>query len=715
VRNLENWKELLRNAAETGEPLALGPADPDKAALWGPSRCIPAEALRQVLLSCGDFAVDPRGLTISGARFEDRLDLANVVFPHPLCFKDCSITGQIDLCGAALKELSFTGTHTAGIDLDGAEITGDLLAKGLCARGEVRALGCQIGGQLILNDAELHNIKGDALSLDGAKINGDVVAQRLQVVGTFRAVGVQIGGQLNLISAGIIPGNFKALTLDGAKIAGDVFATGLKTNGGIRALGVQIGGGVNLVRAYLFNPRGDALQVDRAQITRDLFANDLVAVGAVRALGAQIGGRFELGGANAEIRNPGRDALRVDGAKINGGFYAGGLRTYGAVRAFDAVIGEELNLVQAQLRNPSGDALNLDGTKITGGVDARKLVAEGSVRLVGVHIDAELNLEGAILTKANRVAMSLGEVIAGGYSLSLRGAVVSGDVSVRHLIANAEVRAPGARLGGVLDLRGALLNNPSGVALNLTSASIKRLTLGSLDDPALLGVCVDGVVSLYGAEITNLCTDANPPGPLVATGWKLTDIEGPLRSDRDAAQRWLEKSTQWSAQPWHALAGVYERNGEPAAGKKLRFEAARKVTRHAEFPAKIPRIINGAVIGYGYYPLRTAFWLPIVVLIGCLLILINRNDFVSNQDVVKAAANSYLEQTHSKPPAEPVLNPIVYTLSALLPTAVGTATSEWTVRPGAAWLTGVFIVLKLVAWVLVALFLAGISGLLRKD
>jgi hypothetical protein len=47
-----------------------------------------------------------------------------------------------------------------------------------------------------------------------------------------------------------------------------------------------------------------------------------------------------------------------------------------------------------------------------------------------------------------------------------------------------------------------------------------------------------------------------------------------------------------------------------------------------------------------------------------------------------------------------------YTLSALIPTAVGNATSDWTVRADATWLSIGLTMLKLTTWILTALLLA---------
>jgi len=124
------------------------------------------------------------------------------------------------------------------------------------------------------------------------------------------------------------------------------------------------------------------------------------------------------------------------------------------------------------------------------------------------------------------------------------------------------------------------------------------------------------------------------------------------------------------------------------------------------------RLSYGALVGHGYYPLLAGFWLAMAILAGSIIVATNRVDFVPNRDPANSAAIAYLQQTHNPIPTQTPLKPVNYTLSALLPTAVGNAASDWTVRADATWLSFGLTVLKLTAWVVTALLLAGVTGLL---
>jgi uncharacterized protein YjbI with pentapeptide repeats len=697
-----------------------------------------------------DGAVEATGIQIGGKLHLHKARLRNAN-GNALNLDNAEITGDVSAGGLeAFGEIDATGIQIGGqlhlhkarlrnangnaLNLDNAEITGSVSAGGLEADGEIGVTAVSIGGHLDLDKARLRNADGNALSLDNSEITCNVSAVSLKADGKVDAAAVYIGGDLKLREARLRNADGDALVLDNAEITGDVLARGLEADGGIDALGADIGGQIDLSGAKLRKPGAQALVLDNAEITGDVVAVSLKADGKVDAMGVHIGGRLDFSG--AKLRNADGDALNLDFAHVTGGVFAEGLEADGAVHAIAAHVGGKLGLSGAKLRNANGMALNLKRAEITGDLSAADMEANGELCAVAIQIRGQIKLSGARLRTAGEAALtSAGEVIRGGCALSLARAEITGNVLAVGLEAQGEVRATVARLGGRLDLREAKLRNPEGNALNLESASIKQLTLGPKDpkDIDIAGargpVDITGKVRLYRAAITDLVTDANPPSPLVATGWEVTDIHGPLRSDWKAAQHWLETTAdETSVQPWHALAAVYERNGEPAGARRLRFAAARKVTRQSPPPTKILRGIYGAVVGYGYYPLLAGFWLVMVVLAGTIIVDTNGADFVPTRPATASSpALADAEQADKPNPAPitgqtpcsshpnyPCLTPFTYTVSALVPT-FGMATSDWTIRSDATnWLTIALPLLKLTAWALTALLLAGVTGFLQK-
>jgi hypothetical protein len=292
-------------------------------------------------------------------------------------------------------------------------------------------------------------------------------------------------------------------------------------------------------------------------------------------------------------------------------------------------------------------------------------------------------------------------------------------------VAIGQVRAPGANIGN-LTTDGAELSNPDKVALSLESSVITTLLL----TPAR----VDGTIKLTRATITDLRTpsDGPPSGRLVATGWQITDVHGLIRTDRLTATRWLKSTPPahgFTAQPWHVLAAVYDRNGQPTDARRLRFTAANQTTKHGPWSAKPLRWIYLLVAGHGYYPIAAAFWLAGALLLGIFIANVNTEHFIPTD---RAAANktaaAYASGSRTSAPQPitaadscdrypdyPCFNPINYALAGVVPPATGVTKADWTISSDApATLSFSIPALRTFAWIFTAILLAGVTGLLRK-
>jgi hypothetical protein len=201
-----------------------------------------------------------------------------------------------------------------------------------------------------------------------------------------------------------------------------------------------------------------------------------------------------------------------------------------------------------------------------------------------------------------------------------------------------------------------------------------------------------------------------------------------------AAAEWLSgtgsgENSEFVAQPWHELASVYDRNGQPADARWLGREAARGVTRTSRPGPKLVRWIYGALTGHGYYPLRAAFWLVLVVLVTMSIVATHRADFAptaTNRAAWKpnVPASQSAEPITGATPCDQLkdpatcLNPVLWSFDNVLPGTLATGQAAvWT--PNAAqgwsqWVPYTLGALKLLSWILVALLLAGVTGLLRK-
>lgn len=509
------------------------------------------------------------------------------------------------------------------------------------------------------------------------------------------------------------------LRLDGARIGADLALCGLISTGEVCAVGAHIGGHLDLQGATLTNPDGCALDLADVQITGGADLEQLTATGEVRAVGTHIGGALNLQGAT--LTNPGGDALVLYNTRIDGGADLEQLTATGEVRAIGTHIGGAFDLEGATLTNPGRNALTLHNTRIHSGAFLNRLNATGEVRAIGAQIGGQLNLQGATLTNP------------GGDALVLSNARVKGGAFLKRLTATGQVRLDSAHIGADLDLQDASLANPNGHALLGQRLRVARLFL---DD----SLSVEGSVDLTGAQITDLSTGVHAPGPLIATGWQVLDLHGGLRTSPKAAARWLASAPQFTAQPWHELAQVYDRNGQTRDARYLRVSAARLQTAHAPWWAKPPRWAYGLLVGYGYIPLLAAAWL-LAALFGAWLITSTHQSSFSPSNLASlgsglTASTSNFQKTppdfstaNEKPLTAATVTgattcqqlrgnyscfrPLLYSLDVVLPPTVATGQSTaW--APTRAWIAYTLTTLRTFGWLLTALLIAGVTGLLRK-
>ena len=426
--------------------------------------------------------------------------------------------------------------------------------------------------------------------------------------------------------------------------------------------------------------------------------------------------------------------LSLDGARVPGNVDLKHLTASGKVRAIGAHIGGHLDLDDATISNTAGEAMCLDMARVDDGVFLTRLKATGEVRAVGAHIGASLGLEGAILTNKEGAILTNKEGEALRCALILDMARIDGSAFLKGLTATGHIRALHAQIGGQLVLAGATLTYEVVDVLNVQETEVSTLGLRRMGRlPSLL--------LLRGAQVGTLVVDAKTPdgglpGVLIAAGWRVTDMQGVIRDDRGAAAAWLDTALDHVSQPWHELAAVFERNGQPADARWLRWQAARRITRAAPRNSKPIRCVYGALVGYGYYPLLAAVWLLLALGTTTALTEAHREAFTPTMPAAAALPTAPTSTpgppaaptvTPGAPPASitgdtpcrqlaptyPCLQPGLYALDTELPAAPGGQSSAWRVTAG-GWLPWALTGLRAFAWIMTVLLLAGVTGLLRK-
>ncbi|HVQ97143.1 MAG TPA: hypothetical protein VMU51_39375 [Mycobacteriales bacterium] len=193
--------------------------------------------------------------------------------------------------------------------------------------------------------------------------------------------------------------------------------------------------------------------------------------------------------------------LRLRGARIVGRLDLDGLRTGVWFSLHDCDVVEPIRMRGAEL-----PLLDLNGCRING-LDAENtristvvLLSDGfastrTISLLGASLGGKLDLGGARLDGNGGTALAAtGLQVAGSAYLNC-GLVATGAGP------NATVRLVGARIGGLLSLREARIDNPDGVALNADSIQVTdMLTLAGAAE--LSGEGEHGAVRLVAARIS---------------------------------------------------------------------------------------------------------------------------------------------------------------------------------------------------------------------
>ena len=219
--------------------------------------CIRAELIRFLMLGGDDLhPIHETGVTVIGGWISGQLDLRQARCDRYLNLRYCNFERSPVLASSRLAGLTLAGCSTPGLSADGMVVAGDVfLSAGFSARGEVRLLGAQIGGSLGCGGGQFSNADpagtpiGDALSADRMVVTGSVFLNRgFSARGAVRLLGAQIGGNLdcgggrfdNVDPAGTPIG--KALSADRMVVTGSTFFRDATVKGPIGLANAVVGG-----------------------------------------------------------------------------------------------------------------------------------------------------------------------------------------------------------------------------------------------------------------------------------------------------------------------------------------------------------------------------------------------------------------------------------------------------------------------------------------
>jgi len=464
---LNDAETRLVAAAARGEMLTL---DPDASVADRTIR----PAVIEALMRGHATRLTSRGLRVQWAVVDGVLDLSAVgseETPAPplvlwganvLAEGEAAVNLRLDIGGAALAELDLRGSRltqiaaadlvvrrrcvltrllaTEGLNFDSAQIGSHAILDGLAVQGEARFAGAKIGGQFIARaGASMIGVNGQALVCDRMSVGGNVFLDGANIAGEVRFCDAEIGGQFSARAGTTISRvDGYALNCDGISVTGAVFLDGSTIAGEVRFLGAQIGGQFNASAGVTIScANGYALNCDGMLVEGDVFLNGATITGTVRFLGAEIGGQLTCL-AGTTISRPNGQALNFYTAVVRGGVFLRGTVITGATQFSEAEIGRAFDLGSATLGRMNGQGMRISGDlRLFRFEDGEPTVLSGPLRLERTVIDGALLLHATVLkpdpNDREQIALSLEHARIG---------------------ARLEVQALPPETRGVIDLRG---------------------------------------------------------------------------------------------------------------------------------------------------------------------------------------------------------------------------------------------------------------------
>ncbi len=594
----------------------------------------------------------PAVTALGGVAISGRLDLEGVELKRSLSFFDCRFDDDIVLRDARLGTLNLQGCALRALRADRALVEGSLMLRETSWSGECRLVGAAIKGDLDLSDAKF----------------GAVSAARVRCDGAILLAGVR-GSSVDLAEATAGRGLFAAKAALGgtAKTAALVLANA-RVAGSVELEGATLGGA------------GAALWAPNCQIADNLILRGARVHGVVRLRNGAIGGSLNCDGARFDSPPPDGVVLDLEHATIGSyAFIRYGAVVEGGIRLYNARLGGNLELIGATLEHRTGIALEAGLLRVGGDV----VVTDGKEEDRPDSPVARTRIVGDVLFSQARI---------------------EGSVYVRGTDFIARAPDPKRPLPAVRFNRATVRG---GIEFGSTSFG-------------------DVVLNLHNARIGVLADEAASwpaPGRLRLNGFEYERIGGKAPTDAASRLDWLgrhrgaDDGDVFMPQPYSQLVAVLRRMGHDRDAKEIAI--ARQRTQRRRLPRWHPRrwllLAWDAICGYGYRPWLAAAWLGVLFGAGAAVFAAHSDAFVPIRDGV-ALRQEFL-RTGIVPAGYPRFAPIVYAADSMLPIINLGQKDYWAPLAGSppAWFTPFRLLHTALGWFLTTIFVAGISGLIRRD
>lgn len=697
----DSLESRIRRAAAAGELVELHGSDVDHFAARHLGADAPAghevpAALIIELLAAGrppGTAASP-AVRLCGATITGCLNLEAAKLTCPLLLELCQFTEPVVLDDAEAPKLTFSGCHVPGLTARRLRTVGSLALDGpFTSTAGVDLTGAHIGGQLLLDNARVFRPDdlGDiapggtvwALAADGISVDEDISARMFYTDGQVRLLSARVKGQIDMTGAEIDASADNqlanaeriALMANQLSVDGDVTLWDFSSKGQAYLRGAVIGGQLILDGAHLVSPGSSSLWANHMSVGQDMSCSGgFSSEGEISLACARIGGHLTFTGAS--LANSGHRALYAEWITIgkslvcDGGFTADGEIALSAARIDGQVV-----FVGASLSNPGGTALSARRTDIGQTLAFQHgSHADGEVNMPGARIAGYASFTGGHLTNPDGTALDASGITTGSHLRLWRDFTAEGKMNLEN-----------AEIGGDLDFGTATLNASGSTVLSLGNAVAAKLNL-------CLKVPPGGAVDLTGAHTGGYADDpASWPQALHLRGFTYDTLENSAVSVRNRL-RWLALHPGgYTPQVYDQLAACYRNAG--------RDEAARRVSvakqRHRRNTFSPLNWLWYVTVGYGYRTWLAAVWLAVLAIAGTFVF-----------------ASAYSRHLLVPAAHAPAFHPLVYTLDTLLPVVRFGQASAWTPTGWALPWSWSF---TAAGWFLTTAAVAALTGIFKRD
>lgn len=684
------------------------------------------------------------GATISGDLRCDKSVLIYKKWPEDLQFDESS-------------DEAFRG---AGLDVKGfVSFIGSKVEGGVCL------YEARIGGGLRCEGAHFTNAGKTALSCTGARIDGAVFLDRqfiakgtvdlnfAHIKGDVRCENSQLEQTIKATATVVPP---PALSLDWANVNGSIILTnGFISNGLVTLLAATVGGHLDCQRGLFLNPEPYSILGNNAKISGGILLRDgFHSEGTVRFFGATVGGNVECNGNFA----PGSENIALDFERIEikgHVLFGNSLTLKGVAKFYRARIAEDVRFVGGAAKSVRGNAIELTRASVRGSVVfGGNFRCEGAVNLVGTMIDGNFECLGSQFnslfdpkTQERQTPYALHADFIKVTGAVLIGTFAGPDGKQSPFVANGGVSLASARIGGSLQCLGCTTARDRNDLFSLAGAQVDGdLLLGRLDlgKGALIlqRLRVNGTLALFEfvspneldsldlrfASVTTIDHYPNSwpkPGSLLLEGFEYS-LFGPGFPMPQCIQ-WLRLNQQrpLRLQPYEQAARVLKSNGYESESTQILISKSNELCRHGELGlfSRSVKCFLGLIIGYGYRPNQALIFMLGFIIFGTAVFdYANRNGLIAEIDAGLSggtAKSNYLS-----------FQPFIYSLDTFFPVVDLGQKHHFTPNPNCGFkarfplihskfrqgsaIRAYLWIHILFGWFLTTLWVAGLTGLVRK-